>query len=210
MRSTTSQRALRRKLDPTGKQQDCLGMNPLHILACSTVQNIELYRVLVESYPENLVAKDKWGASPLFYAVWRDAPIEILQFLVDSYQSIYPDYELNWTVMFETLGGATQSNVIRHAPLRVIQNLLRLQQESFPKQSIDWDRVLDRFISLRYPKETFRFLTECSISKRVNAIGVRRFRLDVADLVKSVPSNALSRKEAWFSDIKSKLANYES
>jgi hypothetical protein len=25
------------KLDPTGNQQDCLGMTPLHILACSSV-----------------------------------------------------------------------------------------------------------------------------------------------------------------------------
>ena len=45
-------RVLRSKLDPTGKQQDCLGMTPLHILTCSTVQNLELYKVLVDKYPE--------------------------------------------------------------------------------------------------------------------------------------------------------------
>ena len=33
-------RSLRSKVDPTGKQQDCLGMTPLHILACSTVQDV--------------------------------------------------------------------------------------------------------------------------------------------------------------------------
>ena len=35
------------KLDPTGNQQDCLGMTPLHILACSSVHDLELYRLLV-------------------------------------------------------------------------------------------------------------------------------------------------------------------
>ena len=42
MRSGQS-RPLRSKLDPTGNRQDSLGMTPLHILACSSVQNIELY-----------------------------------------------------------------------------------------------------------------------------------------------------------------------
>ena len=34
-------RTLRSKLDSTGNQQDCLGMTPLHILACSSVHNLE-------------------------------------------------------------------------------------------------------------------------------------------------------------------------
>ena len=29
------------ELDPTGFEQDCLGMTTLHILACSTVQQLE-------------------------------------------------------------------------------------------------------------------------------------------------------------------------
>ena len=37
-------RVLGSNLNPTGNLQDCLGMTPLHILACSTVQNIELYK----------------------------------------------------------------------------------------------------------------------------------------------------------------------
>ena len=53
MRSNHS-RALRSKLNPNGCQQDCLGMTPLHILACSTVHHLELYQVLIEKYPENL------------------------------------------------------------------------------------------------------------------------------------------------------------
>ena len=47
------------ELDPTGLQQDCLGMTPLHILACSTVQCLELYQLVVEKYPANLIVKDE-------------------------------------------------------------------------------------------------------------------------------------------------------
>ena len=34
-------RKLRSKLDPTGNQQDCLGMTPLHILTCSSVHDLD-------------------------------------------------------------------------------------------------------------------------------------------------------------------------
>ena len=83
MRSNHS-RALRSKLNPTGNQKDCLGMTPLHILACSTVHHLELYQVLIEKYPENLITKDEWGTVPLFYAVWGNASSEIMQLLVEK------------------------------------------------------------------------------------------------------------------------------
>jgi hypothetical protein len=67
-------------LDPTGNQQDCLGMTPLHILACSSVHNLEVYRLIVEKYPANLITVDRWGALPLLYAFWGAAPVEVIEF----------------------------------------------------------------------------------------------------------------------------------
>ena len=49
----------RSKINLTGNQQDCLGMTPLHILACSTKQNVEMFRLWIEKYPETLIMKDK-------------------------------------------------------------------------------------------------------------------------------------------------------
>jgi hypothetical protein len=92
------------ELDPTGNQQDCLGMTPLHILACSSVHNLEVYRLIVEKYPANLITEDRWRATPLLYAVWGGAPTEIIEFLLYSYSLLYPDYIFNWTMMVETMG----------------------------------------------------------------------------------------------------------
>ena len=56
---TSGQRlTLNSMLDPTGNEQDCLGMTPLHILACSSIHNLELYRLIVENYPANLITED--------------------------------------------------------------------------------------------------------------------------------------------------------
>jgi hypothetical protein len=48
--------------NPIGLKQDCLGMTPLHILSCSTVQCLELYQLIIDKYPENLIVEDEWGA----------------------------------------------------------------------------------------------------------------------------------------------------
>jgi len=79
-------RTLCSKLEPTGNQQDC-GMTPLHNLMCSSVHDLELYHVIVENYPTNLITEDGWGALPLLYAFCGATPTEIIQFLLDRYQS---------------------------------------------------------------------------------------------------------------------------
>jgi len=96
-------RPLRSKLDLSGNQQDTLGMTPLHILACSTVHDIDMYRIIVDNYPDNLITKDKWGALPILYAIWGRAPLDIVEFLVDNMLSIHPDHEFDSVKMFETL-----------------------------------------------------------------------------------------------------------
>jgi hypothetical protein len=112
-------------LDPTGNEQDCLGMTPLHILACSSVHDLELYRVIVEKYPTNLTTEDRWGALPLLYAFWGAAPAEIIQFLLESYQSLYPGQVFNWTMMVETMGRCD-------TPKECIENLLHVKKNALP------------------------------------------------------------------------------
>jgi hypothetical protein len=122
-------RTLRSMLDPTGNNQDCLGMTPLHILACSSVHDLELYCLIVENYPTNLITEDRWGALPLLYSFWGAAPTDIIQFLLDRYQSLYPNHVFNWTNMVWTIGRCD-------TPEEIIQNLLHVKQMHFPDQPI--------------------------------------------------------------------------
>jgi len=210
----------RSKLDPSGNQQDCLGMTPLHILACSTVQQLDLYQVLVEKYPENLITEDAWGALPLFYAIWGNSPDEIVQFLVQKYQSLYPNHEFDWSMMIETLGRAD-------APKETIQNLLSVQHEYFPNQIIDWHTVLEEASSIPTPAnnycqtrlEPFRHLLEFSIKERVDLIGLQ-WRDNIMRLIQafddsSNPQFKLSydasvRRSLFLVELESKLSQSES
>jgi hypothetical protein len=69
-----------------------------------SVHDIELYRVIVERYPANLITEDRWGALPLLYAFWGAAPSEIIMFLVESYKSLYLGHVFDWTNMVDTMG----------------------------------------------------------------------------------------------------------
>jgi hypothetical protein len=161
-------RTLCSKLDPTGNQQDCLGMTPLHILTCSSVHDIEVYRLIVENYPANLITEDSWGALPLLYAFWGAAPAEIIQFLLVSYQSLYPDQVFNWTMMVKTMGRTD-------TPMECIENLLWLKQMHFPSQPIDWEYLLEMFAQpsrVSFPttfQERMQFLFMCGMTLPVES-----------------------------------------
>jgi hypothetical protein len=175
-------RTLRSKLDPTGNHQDCLGMTPLHILACSSVHDIEVYRLIVEKYPTNLITEDRWGALPLLYAFWGAAPNKIIQFLLESYQSLYPNHVFNWTMMVETMGRTD-------TPKENIENLVHVKQMFFPEQSIDWEYLLDEF-AVRSDlcfQSTFtnrmRFLFMCGMSSRVEALAFKVWRDCITNMI---------------------------
>jgi hypothetical protein len=167
--------ALCSKLDPTGNEQDCLGMTPLHILACSSVHDLELYRVIVDNYPINLITEDRWGALPLLYAFWGAAPTEIIQFLLDSYQLHYPGHIFNWTMMAKTIGRTD-------TPKESIDNLLCVKQMHYPEQPIDWDHLLDviaasyRFNTPASFQDIMPYLVMCSMSDCVDALAFKVWR----------------------------------
>jgi hypothetical protein len=193
-------------IDPTGLQQDCLGMTPLHILACSTVQRLELYQLIVDNFPGNLIVEDAWGATPLLYAIWGEAPSEIIRFLINSYQSLYPDHEFDWNGMLITLGRA-------NPPVSVIQNLLDVQQSLSMGYSIDWRQILGELERITSTTEshanpkTFCFLTRCSIATRVKAIGVKHFRDAMAD--DWMGDDNYFNREEWRTETLTKLEYYE-
>jgi hypothetical protein len=178
-------RTLHIKLNPTGNQQDCLGMTPLHILACSSVHDLEVYRVIVENYPANLVTEDRWGALPLLYAFWGAAPAEIIQFLLDSYQSLYPGYVFNWKMMVETMGRCD-------TPKERIENLLCVKQMHFPEQPIDWEYLLHKFA---FPtkhsfgglpfEERMKYLVMCGLSTRVEALPFKVWRDCISNMIQN-------------------------
>jgi hypothetical protein len=201
-------RTPRSKLDPTGNRQDCLGMTPLHILACSSVHDLELYRLIVEKYPANLITEDRWGALPFLYAFWGAAPAEIIQFLLDSYKLHYPDHMFNWTMMVETMGRCD-------TPKERIENLLHVKQIHFPEQPLNWEYLLDKFAQpSRFSfqssfKERMQFLVMCGMSERVEALPFKIWRDHVTNMIQNATFKWREDNHPILRRIQEKLAYFE-
>jgi hypothetical protein len=129
------------------------------------------------------------GALPLLYAFWGAAPAEIIEFLLESYQALYPDYEFDWTMMVETIGRY-------YAPKESIENVLHVKQRLFPEQPIDWDYLLNelarssRFhLSVDLFQEQMCFLFMCGISECMKALAFKvwrdhvRHKIQTADFI---------------------------
>jgi hypothetical protein len=205
---SSQQRTLRNKLDPTGNQQDCLGMTPLHILTCSSVHDIEVYRVIIDNYPTNLITEDRWGALPLLYAFWGAAPAEIIQLLLDSYQSLYPNFVFNWTMMVETMGRCD-------TPRENIENLLCVKQMHFPEQSIDWVYLLNKFSNPThfsfdsFFKERVQYLVRCGMSSCVDALAFKVWRDHITDMIHTAPFQYNRDNSYILREIQAKVAHFE-
>ena len=185
-----------RQLNTTGEQQDCLGMTPIHILACSTKPTIEMYRLLIEKYPKTLIMKDRWGGIPLLYALWCNSPSEVLELLVESYKSLHPYYDFYWGRMLEMLA---KCNV----PLANIQKLVTTQQDSFPDQKYDMQGIVlvlalydTSQASFKKPCtaiDTIQYLLRVSITKRLDSLAVSRWSVVMENVINALPKNAKSR-----------------
>jgi hypothetical protein len=169
-----------------------------------------VYRLIVENYPANLITKDRWGAVPLLYAFWGAAPSEIIQFLLESYQSLYPDHDFNCTMMVETMGRTD-------TPKESIENLLQVKQMHFPEQPIDWEYLLDKFshysahASNITVKEQMQFLVMCGLSDRVDALPFNVWRDYTIDMVHSSEFNYYNQSgnKQIIRTIQAKVSHFE-
>ena len=179
------------RLNETGRRRDCLGMTPLHILACSSRHNIEMFRLMVGKYPENLVTEDGWGDIPLLYAFWCGAPDEIIRYLIECYTTMHPDYVLDW-------GGMVRVLAEGRAPPSRVRNLLYVHRRCSPATRVrDFHDVVSglarshdtRASTFRRPRtssETFRFLLRDVVSRRVDSCGIGRWRVELANSVDDI------------------------
>mmetsp|Transcript_24466 Transcript_24466/g.59908 ORF Transcript_24466/g.59908 Transcript_24466/m.59908 type:complete len:650 (-) Transcript_24466:639-2588(-) len=105
-------------------QQDAFGMTPLHILTCSVRQSLDLYQLLIDYNPTDLITKDKWGDYPLLYAYQTHAPLESVMLLLQSQRRIFPDHKIEWVPMIKKM-------CVNHASVESIQMVFRSHEMLF-------------------------------------------------------------------------------
>mmetsp|Transcript_25088 Transcript_25088/g.56263 ORF Transcript_25088/g.56263 Transcript_25088/m.56263 type:complete len:580 (+) Transcript_25088:88-1827(+) len=150
--------ALEKEHDPISV--DCLLMTPLHVLVCGSEHNIDIYRIVLAIRPNFLIDEDAWGRAPLFYGIFNELPLSILEYLFETHQELWGELPFDFgkiATMFAAKVGSS---------FDFFKELIAIQQRYFRDQPTDWDRVVDDSIKLpRMPIEMLRHLIRVSASR---------------------------------------------
>jgi hypothetical protein len=166
--------ALLEEPDDTRMHQDCLGMTPLHILACSVQPNLELCQVLVHRRPADIITTDKWGDLPIDYACYCHAPREIVQFLLDCHEKFFPKHKLDWAKM------VVPCQYSSPPALPAVKLLLETQRSAFPDQEPDWEQMIN-FLLPQNGTAVLEYVLKCSVADRVEALGWKQHRAGIQE-----------------------------
>jgi hypothetical protein len=191
----------RESLDASSPRQDCLGMTPLHILSLSTKPNLELFRDLVQNYPQDVVTKDIWGDLPIYYACLSNAPLEIMQLLLETHVAAFPTKKLDWTWM------------VSNSRLEMTQLLLETHKTTFKNQKVNWEKLIQHFA--RDSLTRLKCIVQYSLEHRLNQLGLEKWRYTIWQETERIPARQglsmyyLTMRKRHLDLINSKLASYE-
>jgi hypothetical protein len=150
------------RLSAYGLQQDCLGMTPLHILACSSNgRGIEDFQCMIDKYPNALLIEDRWGDLPLNYALYAEARIEVINFLFKTHRQMWGDMPFDFGHMILHLGQITSL-------VGYVRYVIWAQRTHFPGLRVDWQSLVNTCIVDQQDIAIgiFRVFVEASLSSR--------------------------------------------
>ncbi|EJK47416.1 hypothetical protein THAOC_33865 [Thalassiosira oceanica] len=112
-------------------EKDCIGMTPLHIVACSTNHDIRLFQLLISRCHGALMDRDIFGRTALDYALLSDASEEVFYLLFEPFVKM-GELPLN----LELIDAAVEDNVPALQTWKVFSDYL---ERLFPALDLDWE-----------------------------------------------------------------------
>ena len=156
---------------------------------------------------------------------WQKAARELtIRFIVAyDYSELVDDdgEEIDWKgSFFEDMVATTEALRVYEVHQDLIQYLLEIQEQLFADQNnVNLQTLCEELAQALtgwwQPNSTndsmcsFQFLVKCSIPERLNAIGVRKWRMNIKQLVETIPSVDSDQLDTHFDTIHSKLVSYE-
>ncbi|KAL3938636.1 MAG: hypothetical protein SGBAC_006493 [Bacillariaceae sp.] len=197
------------------RQQDCLGMTPLHILCLAKAHHLALYQACVEHCPSDLNTKDAWGSLPIHYALENNVPMPIAEFLLEQHQKHHPSQPMFFDQFLLKQG----VDFFNSASLPLVQLVLGYH-EKHGQEPLDWDRLLQS-VSMVSSLEIFRCVVSQSVSPRIRALEWQPWRQAIEQTIHDISKESL-QGECWtpmdqktrtgidvVEEIQSKLTTYE-
>jgi len=129
---------------------DCLGMTPLHVLACSGMHDLSIYLRISEICPNAYIAKDEWGGFPLAYIIWSEAPKEVLHLFLEMHRRNAGTIPLDFSAIIKELANFAFGDYMRQ--------IIQAQRTYFRDLEIDWQIIGERIFWIfqrQYKRDLF-------------------------------------------------------
>mmetsp|Transcript_34974 Transcript_34974/g.84664 ORF Transcript_34974/g.84664 Transcript_34974/m.84664 type:complete len:607 (+) Transcript_34974:138-1958(+) len=171
---------------------DSFGMTPLHLIACSARPNSALLKVLLDRvykdgstnssddddyYCYSVLTKDSWGNYPIHYAVRCNAPLEIVQLLIEYQLANHSGLDDTTTIS----KNQEQPPHLRHRR----------------KEPPYWKGLLDLACNLASLPIT-KFLMEASMKDRIEALQCPAWKEDVQSIIFSYQEGDEQERQSDF------------
>ena len=176
---------------------DCLGMTPLHVLACSGSHDLNLYEYFIECYPGAMKVEDTWGETPLDYILLSEAPDDVVNFFLRSHTKHWSDvapFDVDKTIQ------RCNSGVF-------LKNLIKAQRTSFPELDIDWQSIANESVNRNVPVGVYGVLVQASISSRFKRMSSDH-QLEVDDRINSIAYTDEGIAPEQYADIGMLISEY--
>ena len=118
------------------REKDCIGMTPLHIIACSTNHDVRLFQKLICSSHETISDRDIFGRTALDYALLSDAPAEVFYLL---FEPLVKMGEL--PLDLELVDKVVQNDM---SSLQTWEVFSDYAERFFPAFDLDWERLFSK------------------------------------------------------------------
>ncbi|EJK73655.1 hypothetical protein THAOC_04710 [Thalassiosira oceanica] len=142
-------------------EKDCIGMTPLHIIACSTNHDVRLFQKLISISHKTLMDSDIFGRTVLDYALLSDAPEEVFDSLFEPFVKM-GELPLNLELVYS----AAEHNVPALQTWEVFSDYV---ERFFPAHDLDWDDLFLRKVhpNCKMPIITYRWFARKATNQRM-------------------------------------------
>jgi len=118
---------------------DCLGMTPLHILACTGVHNKRLYQRIFEIHPDAMELQDHFSKTPFDYVLLSNAPMEIFHFFLDTMRKKWGTIPFDFDeLVFRFINTLHDIHINSGNFVERLRQLVQGQRTYFPDLKVDW------------------------------------------------------------------------
>ena len=148
-------------------ETDCLGMTPLHTLACSGVHHdTRLYQRIYNLNPDALKIQDEKGRTVVDYILLTQAPPEIFDFFLDSMRKKWGEFPFDFEELVFRLSRSRDDKITRCRGEELLRKLIQAQRTYFPDFEVGWSSLADTLRWCGCSIGVYRLLVEASLSSR--------------------------------------------